>query len=104
MNLTVLLAILLKASLLSFSGFGALPVLRDELVTRPFEIDANGIMHVRAKDLGTGKAQSMRVISSSGLSDDEVTSMIADADTYRGEDSRRRQVTPTASSPRRRTR
>ncbi|MCB9780164.1 MAG: molecular chaperone DnaK [Alphaproteobacteria bacterium] len=57
-----------------------------------FEIDANGIMHVRAKDLGTGRAQSMRIVSSSGLGDQEIEQMISDAETYRADDQRRREV------------
>ncbi|MCP4809251.1 MAG: molecular chaperone DnaK [Proteobacteria bacterium] len=57
-----------------------------------FEIDANGIMSVRAKDLGTGQAQSMRIVSSSGLSDDEITGMLADAETYRDTDADRRDL------------
>jgi molecular chaperone DnaK len=57
-----------------------------------FEIDANGIMHVRAKDLGTGKAQSMRIVSSSGLGDDEIQDMIKNAEVYRAEDKLRRDV------------
>ena len=57
-----------------------------------FEIDANGIIHVRAKDLGTGRAQSLRIVSNSGLSDHEVEEMISAAETYRAEDHRRREV------------
>jgi molecular chaperone DnaK len=57
-----------------------------------FELDANGIMHVRAKDLGTGKAQTMRVVSSSGLSDEEVHEMIKGAEVYRSEDRLRREI------------
>jgi len=57
-----------------------------------FEIDANGILNVRAKDLGTGKAQSMRILSSSGLSDEEVEHMVKEADLYRAEDERRREL------------
>jgi molecular chaperone DnaK len=57
-----------------------------------FELDANGIMNVRAKDTATGKAQSMRIVSSSGLSDEEIESMIRDASAYRAEDSRRREA------------
>ena len=57
-----------------------------------FEIDANGIMHVRAKDLGTGKAQSMRIVSSSGLNDEEIHEMIQAAEVYRSEDKLRREV------------
>jgi molecular chaperone DnaK len=55
-----------------------------------FEIDANGILKIQAKDLGTGKAQSMRVVSSSGLSDDDVKKMLQDAAQYRAEDSERK--------------
>jgi molecular chaperone DnaK len=57
-----------------------------------FEIDANGIMQVKAKDLGTGRAQSMRIISSSGLSDDEIDDMVKAAETFRSEDKTRREV------------
>ena len=57
-----------------------------------FEIDANGIMSVRAKDLGTGRAQSMRVVTSGGLSDAEIDEMVHDAEIYRGEDQERRQL------------
>src|SRR5699024_7952841 len=44
-----------------------------------FDIDANGIVHVRAKDLGTNKEQSITIKSSSGLSDDEIDKMVKDA-------------------------
>ncbi len=57
-----------------------------------FEIDANGIIHVRAKDLGTGRAQSMRIVSSSGLTDDEVEEMVSAAETYRADDQHRREL------------
>jgi len=55
-----------------------------------FELDANGIMNVNAKDLGTGKAQTMRIVSDSGLSDTEIDQMIQNADRYRAEDQIRR--------------
>ncbi len=55
-----------------------------------FEIDANGIMHVRAKDLGTGRAQSMRIVSSSGLSQEDIDRMVEEAEAYRAEDEHRR--------------
>lgn len=45
-----------------------------------FDIDANGIVHVSAKDLGTGKEQKIRIESSSGLSDDEIDKMVKDAE------------------------
>jgi molecular chaperone DnaK len=57
-----------------------------------FEIDANGIIQVRARDLGTGRAQSLRVVSNSGLSDSEVNDMISSAEAYRADDKRRREV------------
>jgi len=45
-----------------------------------FDIDANGIVHVSAKDLGTGKEQKIRIESSSGLSEDEIEKMVKDAE------------------------
>ncbi|MFT4976520.1 MAG: molecular chaperone DnaK [Myxococcota bacterium] len=57
-----------------------------------FELDANGIMNVRAKDTTTGKAQTLRIVSSSGLSENEIDGMIKDAAVYRSEDARRREV------------
>jgi molecular chaperone DnaK len=44
-----------------------------------FDIDANGIVHVSAKDLGTGKSQQIRITASSGLSEDEIQRMVNDA-------------------------
>ncbi len=49
-----------------------------------FDIDANGILHVSAKDLGTGKEQSIRITASSGLSDEEVKKMMRDAEAHGG--------------------
>jgi molecular chaperone DnaK len=57
-----------------------------------FDIDANGILNVSAKDLGTGKEQSIVIKSSSGLSEDEVTNMQKDAETHAEEDKKRREV------------
>jgi molecular chaperone DnaK len=51
-----------------------------------FDIDANGIMHVSAKDKATGKEQSIVIKASSGLSDDEVDRMVKDAEAHREED------------------
>ncbi|MBU1319841.1 MAG: molecular chaperone DnaK [candidate division Zixibacteria bacterium] len=51
-----------------------------------FDIDANGIVHVSAKDLGTGKEQKIKIESSSGLSDTEVDKMVKDADAHSEED------------------
>jgi molecular chaperone DnaK len=57
-----------------------------------FDIDANGILNVSAKDLGTGKEQSIKIESSSGLSDDEVEKMTQEAQTHAEEDKKRREV------------
>lgn len=51
-----------------------------------FDIDANGILHVSAKDLGTGKEQKIRIESSSGLTDSEINNMVNDAQTHAEED------------------
>lgn len=51
-----------------------------------FDIDANGILHVSAKDKATGKAQSIRVQASSGLSEEEVEKMVKDAEAHAAED------------------
>jgi len=58
-----------------------------------FDIDANGIVHVSAKDLGTSKEQSIRITSSSGLSDDEIKKMIKEAEAHAAEDKARRELT-----------
>jgi molecular chaperone DnaK len=57
-----------------------------------FDIDANGIVHVTARDLGTGKQQSVRITSSSGLNEDEIQRMIAEAEASRGADARKREL------------
>jgi molecular chaperone DnaK len=54
-----------------------------------FDIDANGILHVSAEDKATGREQSMEVIPSSGLSDQEIDRMIKEAEQHRDEDRRR---------------
>ncbi len=51
-----------------------------------FDIDANGILHVSAKDKGTGKEQSIVIKASSGLSDDEIDKMVKDAEAHAAED------------------
>src|SRR5690625_4291674 len=56
-----------------------------------FDIDANGIVNVRAKDLGTNKEQSITIQSSSGLSDEEVEKMVKDAEENAEEDKKRRE-------------
>ncbi|MBM4242665.1 MAG: molecular chaperone DnaK [Deltaproteobacteria bacterium] len=57
-----------------------------------FDIDANGIVHVSAKDLGTGKEQSIRITASSGLSDQEIKEMIREAESHAAEDKTRRET------------
>jgi molecular chaperone DnaK len=56
-----------------------------------FDIDANGIVHVSAKDLGTGKEQAIKIESSGGLSDDEVEKMVNDAEQFAEEDKVKRE-------------
>ena len=56
-----------------------------------FDIDANGIVHVSAKDLGTGKEQSVRIESSSGLSDSEIDRMVKEAEANAEADKRERE-------------
>ena len=55
-----------------------------------FDIDANGILNVSAKDLGTGKEQKIEIKSGSGLSDDEIKRMVSDAESHAEEDRRAR--------------
>lgn len=57
-----------------------------------FDIDANGILNVSAKDLGTGKEQSIVIQASSGLSEDEVKKMTKDAESHAADDKKRREV------------
>ena len=57
-----------------------------------FDIDANGIVHVSAKDRGTGIEQTIEIKSSSGLSDDEVKQMVNEAESHADEDKRLRRV------------
>jgi molecular chaperone DnaK len=57
-----------------------------------FDIDANGILHVSAKDLGTGKEQKIEIKSGSGLSEEEVEEMIHDAEAHADEDRRQREL------------
>ncbi|MGH3310793.1 MAG: Hsp70 family protein, partial [Streptomyces sp.] len=60
-----------------------------------FDIDANGIMHVSAKDLGTGKEQRMTVTGGSALPKDDIERMMRDAEQYADEDSKRRESAET---------
>lgn len=57
-----------------------------------FDIDANGILNVSAKDLGTGKQHSIEIKSSSGLSEDEINNMTKDAESHAAEDKKKREV------------
>jgi molecular chaperone DnaK len=57
-----------------------------------FDIDANGILHVSAKDLGTGKEQSIRITASSGLSEEEIKKMMRDAESHVDEDKKRKDL------------
>ncbi|HWU33244.1 MAG TPA: molecular chaperone DnaK [Marmoricola sp.] len=57
-----------------------------------FDIDANGIVHVHAKDQGTGKEQSMTISGGSALSKDDISRMVADAEQYAEEDAKRREA------------
>ena len=57
-----------------------------------FDIDANGIVHVSAKDLGTGKEQSIKITASSGLSQEEIDKMVRDAEMHASEDKKKREV------------
>jgi len=57
-----------------------------------FDIDANGIVHVSAKDLGTGKEQSIQITASSGLSEEEIDQLIKDAEVHAEEDRKNREL------------
>jgi molecular chaperone DnaK len=56
-----------------------------------FDIDANGILHVSAKDLGTGKEQKIQITASSGLADDEIQKMVREAEQHADDDRARRE-------------
>ncbi|HEY7670083.1 MAG TPA: molecular chaperone DnaK [Hyphomicrobium sp.] len=57
-----------------------------------FDIDANGIVHVSAKDKATGKEQSIRIQASGGLSDSEIDRMVKDAESHAAEDKKKREL------------
>ncbi|MFL5822791.1 MAG: Hsp70 family protein, partial [Solirubrobacteraceae bacterium] len=57
-----------------------------------FDIDANGILNVSAKDLGTGKEQKIEIKAGSGLSEDEIKRMVTDAESHAEEDRRQREL------------
>ncbi len=60
-----------------------------------FDLDANGILHVSAKDLGTGKEQSIRITASSGLTEEEIEKMQKDAELHAEEDKKRKELIET---------
>jgi molecular chaperone DnaK len=57
-----------------------------------FDIDANGIVHVSAKDLGTGKEQSIKITASSGLSEEEIKRLVKDAEMHSDEDKKKKEL------------
>ncbi len=60
-----------------------------------FDLDANGILHVSAKDMGTGKEQSIKITASSGLTEDEIEKMTRDAEIHAEEDKKRKELVET---------
>jgi molecular chaperone DnaK len=63
-----------------------------------FDIDANGILNVSARDKGTGKEQRITITASSGLAQDEIEQMVSDAERFAEEDERKRQEVQTRNS------
>ena len=63
-----------------------------------FDIDSNGIVHVSATDLGTGKQQQVRVVSNSGLSEKEIQKMVADAQTHLSDDKKKKSMAELINS------
>ncbi|GHG51586.1 chaperone protein DnaK [Sinomonas cellulolyticus] len=63
-----------------------------------FDIDANGIVHVSAKDKGTGKEQSMTISGGTALSKEDIERMVADAEAHAAEDKKRREAADTRNS------
>ena len=57
-----------------------------------FDIDANGIVQVSAKDLGTGKEQSIKITASSGLSEEEIQKLVKDAEMHAEEDKKKKEL------------
>jgi len=57
-----------------------------------FDIDANGIVHVNAKDLGTGREQSIKITASSGLSEEEIKKMVKDAEAHAEDDKMKKEI------------
>ncbi|CCK78518.1 molecular chaperone DnaK [Desulfobacula toluolica] len=63
-----------------------------------FDIDANGIVHVAAKDKATGKEQSIRITAASGLSEDEINKMVKDAELHAEDDKKKRELVDTKNN------
>ena len=57
-----------------------------------FDIDANGIVHVAAKDLGTGKEQSIKITASTGLSEAEIKKMVREAEAHADDDKKKKET------------
>ncbi|HET7290124.1 MAG TPA: Hsp70 family protein, partial [Thermodesulfobacteriota bacterium] len=80
-------------SLTNFNLIGIPPAPRGiPQIEVSFEVDADGILHVSAKDLGTGKKQAIQVVTSGGLSDDDIQSIISDSKQYSDTDKKRKDV------------
>jgi molecular chaperone DnaK len=80
-------------SLARFELYGIPPAPRGvPQIEVSFEIDANGILNVSARDLGTGREQKVRVQASGGLSDTEIEQMVVEADMYREHDAQRKEI------------
>jgi molecular chaperone DnaK len=76
-----------------FELFGIPPAPRGvPQVEVTFDIDANGIVHVSAKDLGTGREQSIRITAPSGLSKEEIDKLVKEAETHAEEDHHKREM------------
>jgi len=81
-------------TLARFQLVGILPAPRGvPQIEVSFEIDTDGIVHVSAKDLGTGKEQSIRITAQSGLTKEEINKIIAEAEAHRQEDEKRKELT-----------
>jgi molecular chaperone DnaK len=63
-----------------------------------FDIDANGIVHVSARDLGTGKQQAVRVVGNSGLTEQEIQRMVQDAQAHQADDKKKRELAELRNS------
>jgi len=81
-------------TLARFQLVGILPAPRGvPQIEVSFEIDTDGIVHVSAKDLGTGKEQSIQITAQSGLSKDDIERIVGEADEHKQEDEKRKELT-----------